>query len=309
MAEVVVAIPTFRRPESLKRLLQALAELATSAKVRVIVADNDAEFHRGFDLCQSLRADNYRWPLEAVMTPERGIAQARNALVARALHGRDTDFIAMLDDDEWPHPAWLEALLRMQRQTGADAVQGRIVFEYEKCSGPQTVLCERRAPKRRPNGHVKHLHGTGNLLLARSCFENMHAPYFDPAFALTGGEDADFFARLQQAGKIFAWADDAVAYEYIPLSRAKLWWALSRAYSIGNSDMRVALKYSPGLRTRLRESVKIAGALFVAPLLLLMFFLSPDRRISALSLLFRAAGKTAAMMGRNYNEYKAVHGG
>ena len=43
MAEVIVAIPTFRRPQSLTRLLDALAKLETSAVVTVLVADNDAE--------------------------------------------------------------------------------------------------------------------------------------------------------------------------------------------------------------------------------------------------------------------------
>ena len=31
-------------------------------------------------------APRYRWPLQAVMAPERGIAQVRNMLVAEALH-------------------------------------------------------------------------------------------------------------------------------------------------------------------------------------------------------------------------------
>ncbi len=308
MAEVVVAIPTFRRPQSLKRLLRALEELVTAAKVRVIVADNDAEFHKGFDLCQNLCAENYRWPLEAMVTPERGIPQARNVLIARALDGQDTDFIAMLDDDEWPHPAWLETLLGVQRQTGADAVQGRVMFEYEKCSGMQAAPYKRHAPACQPSGLAESLHGTGNVLFSRHCFDGLRAPYFDPAFALTGGEDADFFVSLARTGKTFAWAEEAVAYECIPPSRSKLRWILSRAYSVGNSDMRVVLKYYPGLGTRVRESVKIAGALFLAPVLLVMFLLSPNRRVAALSLLFRAAGKTVAMVGRSYNEYDVVHG-
>ncbi len=98
MREIVVAIPTFRRPQSLTRLLNALALLKTDASVTVIVADNDAEKHEGLDVCESLK--DYRWPLESFIAPERGIAQVRNALVERALSGR-CDFIAMLDDDEW----------------------------------------------------------------------------------------------------------------------------------------------------------------------------------------------------------------
>ena len=50
---VTVCIPTFKRPKSLKRLLDAIAALRTDAKLSVLVADNDAEFHAGFDLARA----------------------------------------------------------------------------------------------------------------------------------------------------------------------------------------------------------------------------------------------------------------
>jgi len=78
---VVIAIPTFRRPKSLARLLYAIAGLKTEAKVSVLVADNDAEAHQGFDFCTNL-APNYRWPLTVVIEPARGISQVRNRLIA-----------------------------------------------------------------------------------------------------------------------------------------------------------------------------------------------------------------------------------
>ena len=68
MAEcVIICIPTFRRPKMLKRLLDAIAALKTQARYRVLVADNDAESHAGFDLCHALTG--YRWPLTAVIAP------------------------------------------------------------------------------------------------------------------------------------------------------------------------------------------------------------------------------------------------
>ncbi len=45
----------------LRRLLDALAKLETSAHVTVLVADNDAEKHEGFDLCAEVRTNGYRW--------------------------------------------------------------------------------------------------------------------------------------------------------------------------------------------------------------------------------------------------------
>src|ERR1700744_3007693 len=128
MPDVVIAIPTFRRPQSLMRLLSALEKLDTRANVTVIVADNDAEKREGLDACARLNA--YRWPLDVFIAEKRGIANVRNALVERA-RTHKCDFIAMLDDDEWPDAGWLEAFLRTQAETGADALHGSILRAFE----------------------------------------------------------------------------------------------------------------------------------------------------------------------------------
>ena len=53
--KVAIAIPTYKRPKSLKRLLDAIARLETEAHIQVIVADIDAEAHCGFDLCAQMK--------------------------------------------------------------------------------------------------------------------------------------------------------------------------------------------------------------------------------------------------------------
>ena len=301
MAErIVIAIPTYRRPLSLKRLLDAIARLETRCDVAVLVADNDAEQKEGLALCQRL-APAYRWPLTSVMAEERGIAQVRNVLVEQALRDPKAGFIAMIDDDEWPAPDWLDQFLAVQRQTGAEVLQGSILFEQD---GDAVAVPD----VTRPTGPVAMLQGAGNLLIQRRVLEETPRPWFDPSFALTGGEDFEFFTRLAKAGRRFAWADGARAYGEVPASRRDLAWVLTRAYSTGNSDMRVLLKHQPGLRTLLRESVKIAGAVLLSLPLALILAPSPNRRRRPLMKLYRAAGKAAAIAGRSHNEYALVHG-
>jgi hypothetical protein len=94
----------------------------------------------------------------------------------------------------------------------------------------------------------------------------------------------------------------------VPESRAKLGWILKRAYSIGNSDMRVTLNLRPGAATRIRESVKIAGALLLSLPPAAILAGSPNRRRGPLTKMFRAAGKLTAMAGWRYDEYALVHG-
>ena len=297
---VIIAIPTFKRPKSLARLLYAIARLKTDAEISVLVADNDGQAHQGFDFCEDL-APGYRWPLKAVIESARGIAQVRNRLVAEALKS-DAQFIAMIDDDEWPDENWIEEFLRAQHAVRADAIQGSVLFTGT-ASGSKPVPDIRHA-----SGLVEMLEGAGNLLVRREVFETIAAPWFDPAFALTGGEDFDFFMRLKKAGCRFAWADQAQALGDVPPLRNELTWVMRRAYSNGNSDMRVILKHRPGLVSMAREASKIAGALLLSLPLALILAFSPNHRRQPLTRLCRAAGKLTAMAGQRYNEYAVVHG-
>jgi succinoglycan biosynthesis protein ExoM len=307
MVDVVIAIPTFRRPQSLERLLRAIEKLETDAKITVLVADNDAERHEGLDFCKRI-AGFYRWPLDAFSAPARGIAQARNALTERMLTRTSAQFVAMLDDDEWPEPHWLDAFLRVQAETGADALHGAVIPVFEAPPRASVAQCGGMASQRGVTGGCETIDSTANVFLRRGCFEDLAKPCFDPAFGLGGGEDKDFFTRLKAQGKTFAYADEAVVNAYVPASRATLAWALRRAYSTGNSDMRVFLKYQPNAAAMAREFVKIAAAFAAVPVMSLALAAQPPRRASGLWKGFRAAGKVAALLGRRYNEYAVTHG-
>jgi glycosyltransferase involved in cell wall biosynthesis len=308
MPEVTVCIPSFRRPKGLTKLLEALAGLETTARVSVLVADNDSDKHEAFDLCEALRSKGYRWPLDCLIVPARGIAQARNALVERSLASHAGEFIAMLDDDEWPSPRWLHQFLRVQYETTADALHGGVAREFESNPNAAVANCTGIGDWRNPTGAIAMIESTSNILIRRACLEQMAKPWFDPGFALTGGEDRDFFTRLKAQGAKFAWADDALIYAHVPASRATIAWALKRAYRVGNSDMRVFLKYRPRFGARMRELAKIAGVFALSPILLAASAPIAARRGNALATIYRAAGKTAALFGRHYNEYAVTHG-
>jgi len=305
MPKVVVAIPTFRRPQSLTRLLRALEKLHTPADVTIIVADNDSEKHEGFDVCEALKV--YRWRMDHFIASARGIANVRSALVARALT-HDCEFIAMLDDDEWPDPDWLDAFLETQATTNADALHGCVLREFETAPGAMAAQLDGIKAMHGVTGVVDMIPGTGNVFFTRACFEDTPKPCFDPAFALCGGEDSDFFERLRRQGKRFAWCEEAVVHAWVPASRGNLKWALSRAYSVGNSDMRVFLKYPHSASARAAEFAKIAGALLLTPILFVILGVVTNRAVDALRKLFRAAGKIAAFRGRYYDEYSVTHG-
>ena len=307
MVDVIVTIPTFRRPLWLARLLRALEELDTSASVSILVADNDAARHEGADVCAALAAQGYRWPLRTIVVAERGLSQVRNALFAEVLKG-DDQFIAMLDDDEWPVASWLESYLRVQQQTGADVVQGPVVCQFESHPSAIVELANTVFAPRLGSGAIDLVEAGGNVLLRRSCLPRLAAPWFDAKLDLAGGEDKDFFLRLRALGVSFAWAADAIAYTSIPASRMSRRWALLRGFRSGNTDMRMKLKYEPGAGTVAMESAKIVGALVLTPLWFLAFAGAARQRARAAYVFARTLGKIGASFGAEYLEYRKTHG-
>ncbi|HEY0104481.1 MAG TPA: glycosyltransferase [Rhizomicrobium sp.] len=309
MADIVVAIPTFRRPVWLARLLRALELLETGARLSILIADNDGQERRGLEAAGEIVRAGYRWPVEGFAVEERGISQVRNALVAHALAHRKHDFyLAMLDDDEWPSPGWLEALLGVQRTTGADIVQGPVSCEFAAAPPIWAVLSNTCVPPRSGSGPILRADAGGNILIASASLARAGAPWFDPQFGLTGGEDKDFFMHMAQCGARFAWAEEARAYTSIPSSRMSLRWALARAFRSGNCDLRITRKYDRSAATLLHESAKLIGALLYAPV---DFALSGDdheRRMRAAFTFARALGKAAAPLGGEYREYRNTHG-
>lgn len=305
MCAVVVAIPTFRRPQGLQSLLAAIASVRTN--IRVIVADNDAEKAEGVALVGEIGA-TFPFPIEAFRVAERGIAQVRNALVAKALAYDDVAFIAMIDDDECPQTGWIEALLATQTATRAQIVGGPVSRRFEIDVPKHVAAANNYGIGRRPTGPTELVDATSNVLFDANVFRETSGPWFDPFFALTGGEDKDFMMSLKLRGKRFAWCDEARVEETLPASRCSTGWAIQRAFSTGNSDMLVNLRRRPPGFSVLSEGAKIIGALCMASINLSLLAFIPGRRFEGRRLGARTAGKLAALFGHRHLEYKTIHG-
>jgi glycosyltransferase involved in cell wall biosynthesis len=309
MREAIIAIPTYRRPMGLEQLLRSLAELATVNSVRIIVADNDVLKREGLATVEKLLAQGYRWPIEAILVGERGISQVRNALIEASLRHPEASHVLMLDDDEIADPHWLDEMIRQQSLTGADIVGGRVnrLFAGQKPRWADAVplLADK---SRASTGPVEFVDSTANILFTRSILENPNGPVFDPAFALTGGGDKEALTRLKRRGASFAWAESAVISEQIPASRLTEDWVLRRAYRVGNSDMRVLLRHHTSQVEVWLEMLKAISVLLAAPALFLTALAGEARWMRSKLMMWRAAGKLAAVQGIAYREYHVTHG-
>jgi glycosyltransferase involved in cell wall biosynthesis len=304
-ARVAVCVATYRRPDGLARLLDGLAALTGDALIRVVVIDNDPE-GPSRDSCEA-RAQAFVLGLRYEVESQRGITFARNRSVEMA--GDDVDFIAMVDDDQVPSPRWLDALLRVQAAFDADIVSGPVLPYFP--TPPATWICDGRffdRPRYRTGHELTHTH-TGNVLVRRSVFERTGR--FDDRFALTGGEDLEFFRRATNQGARIIWADDAAVEEWIPPTRANARWLLQRAYRGGNTLGQVDRDRPDVLVARamrlIRGTGRLTQGLLLAPVAVLVPRALTVRFVRALMLIWRGAGMIAGVLGRRYEEYRKTH--
>jgi len=234
---VVVAMLTYRRPEDLARAVPTFrAELDTvPGESWLLVVDNDPDASAR-EAVTALGDPRVRYEHE----PRPGIAAGRN----RALDAsHDADLLVFVDDDEHPCPGWLSNLLATYERTGAGAVAGAVVSEYD--TEPDAWMAAGRFFDRRrlPTGTPIDMAATNNLLLDLSQVPGDLR--FDEEWGLTGGSDSLFTRMLHLRGVSMVWCDEAVVVDRVPTSRLTREWVLRRARRTGNSTVRVALALAP----------------------------------------------------------------
>jgi glycosyltransferase involved in cell wall biosynthesis len=253
---ITVCVCTLNRPVLLEKLLRAIDGQAAEGEFShsVVVADNDSQ--------ESARTTVSKFSAlsktKAVYCaePRRNIALARN----RALTNAEGDFIAFIDDDEYPEPTWLQSMLRACEKYQCAGILGP-VRPYFETPPPRWIIdgrfCERPEP---PTGHVMDWEEsrTGNLLFRRSILERLAEP-FNPAFG-SGGEDKDFFMRMARKGLVFRWCNEGVAFEVVPPARWKRSFMVRRALLRGKNILK-----HPDRRIRL-----IAQSFVAVPIYLVM---------------------------------------
>lgn len=298
---VVIGIPTFKRPIGLRRLLESLANLETSVTPTVLVVDNDAQGQQGMQVVQALQAEGYRWPLKAVMESERGISQARNKLLQEGFGELKADFLAMVDDDTWVEPQWLQALLNMQAQTGADVVGGNAKPEFPGAQPDWTKGLEVYWDDQKPKGGVVGLINTTTAVLLKREMVFNSKLMFDNNFSKTGGGDKDFFIRCQKLGSVFAFADNSVVNEMFDNDRLQLIWSIRRSYRYGMNEYQRYQKYHQPIMPRFLKS--LAG---IGKNILLMPF-SKNIVINFTKISWNL-GFILALLMKPYNEYNNTYG-
>lgn len=231
---VTIAVPTYRRPETLAVSLAALtvqAEDCTGPQfdVSVLVIDNDTERS-----AQGVAASHPGVRYEIEPTP--GVVSVRN----RALDVCGSDLLIFIDDDERPGEGWLRELLHTWERTRAHAVAGRVVSTFEGEMDPWVAASDFWARRRMATGTSVDVVATGNLLLDVH-FVDLHRLRFSPAFGMTGGEDMYFSLQMRRAGAAMVWCDESIAIDVLPAERVTREWIRARSARNGSTIAQIDL--------------------------------------------------------------------
>jgi len=228
-----VCICTYKRPLLLRRLLEGLGGQDTSGlfTFSIVVVDNDRSESAKRIVEDFIAAS----PIRVIycVEPRQNIALARN----KAIKNAKGDFVAFIDDDEFPTGEWLRNLFTACCAYDAAGVLGpvRPYFTHP----PPRWMVEGKLAERATydTGHVMDWRQsrTGNVLFKKEILDG-GVEAFRPQFG-TGGEDVDFFARMTKSGCVFIWCDEAAVYEVVPQARCTRMYHIRRALLRGRNSL------------------------------------------------------------------------
>ena len=241
--DATIVICTLNRPESLKRALRSCLaqDRPNGTTFDVVVVDNSADGN-----VSDLVGGYAGGPVDVryVREMRTNISHARNAGVAAA-SGR---YLAFVDDDMDAPPGWLGEALGCLERTEADIMIGRVVPEFEGDQGWANELAEPaewfgREIEVEDGGRLTNLKriGTGNSVMKRDSVLSMDSP-FDPAFGRIGGEDTDFFQRVQQTDAKIVYSRRAWMTEVVPASRSNADYLALRRFRESQQFVRLVVK-------------------------------------------------------------------
>jgi succinoglycan biosynthesis protein ExoM len=222
-----VCIASYKRPQLLARLLASIAQqrLPDGVTLGVIVVDNDPA---GTAREAVNNAATAGLSVRYFLQPKKNIALTRNMGVTNTVG----EYIVFVDDDEYAEQDWLKNLYETLHKYQADVVFGPVIC-HVPAGAPEWLRTGHFFDwPRYKTGTVIRGRGTGNVLLRTASLPDKLAP-FNPKFGLSGGEDTDFFQRMNARGAKLIWCDEAIITETLVPERFSAAFLVRRAFRHG----------------------------------------------------------------------------
>jgi GT2 family glycosyltransferase len=207
---VSVIVPTYRRRESVRRLLGALREQTAGAEQFEVVVVVDGSEDGTREMVESLDTP-YR--LRCVWQRNGGRASACNSGIAAA----GGELLVLLDDDMEPTREFIAAHMRAHEERERAGIVGAVPIRVADGSPPVTRFVAAKF-----NDHLRELE-TGGELRFRSFYSGnfsvsrrlmLEVGGYDDSFRIYGNEDTELSLRLLRAGVSLRYDPAAVAHQH-----------------------------------------------------------------------------------------------
>lgn len=259
---ISICICSYKRLLLLERLIRKLYKQQNDGlfNYEIIVIDNDS-WGTAKEIVENI-SNQLNIPIKYDIEPEKSIPAARN----HALKLATGNYIALIDDDEFPPPNWLITLYQAIQTFEVDGALGPVIPYFEQ-KPPSWLIkgkfCERPIYR---TGTVLNWYETrtGNVLLKRKVFDE-HNLRFDLKWK-TSGSDRAFFKQAMEHGYKFVFVADAPVYEIVPPDRWKKSYYVRRAVVHGYNSYQNSIKGTP-FRWQLFSLIKSIVALGVYSLI------------------------------------------
>ena len=306
-AEVVVCIPTFRRPAGLQKTLQSLIAQAGAEPFAVVVVENDAVGLAGKQVADAIFA-SLALAGFCVVERNQGNCSAINTAFRTARQSFPAaEFFLMIDDDEEAATSWLAGMVGTARSSGADLVGGPVVRRFATDARPSLRKHPLFYSTIPGSGETASLQGTGNCLIRRRVLEAFGDPTLDPRFNFLGGGDMDFFTRCRLAGFGSHWNANAEVFESVPAQRTRAKWVMARSIATGVINYTIDQKRYPGRRGAAWLLAKNVISLGLSPFRTVRALWATRHWLPASHPLCLSIGRNLAALGLAPTPYKAAN--
>jgi len=302
--KTIICIPTYKRPNYLKKNLSSILNQSIDRKFEIIVVDNDV--NRSGELSVN-QMKNPKIPIEYYVEINRGISSVRNRCI-QLCKDKQANYLIFIDDDEIADSNWLKNLFYTEKKYNAQIVVGPVLCLYEqKPSQPiKDVFFNRLRAK---TGSVMKHGATGNILINMKIFKEFDNQPFHNFFNLIGGGDTHFLNKTISRGIELIWADNAIAYEFISKERSSLKNCLIRSFYRGTSAFHL-FKFQNGLFKSFIKSLINALILMLDVIRLLVFIIIINRTkmLKIIKKILRGFGFILAIFNYSNKEYSTTFG-
>ena len=293
---ILIGIGTYNRNELLDNCLKHIAKLIVpeGCEIRVIISDNNPD-KRAFEIYEK-NCDIIPFDLYYEHEAQKSIGAVRNVVLKKAVE-IEADYVAFLDDDEYPTVEWLDELYKTMLSVNADGATSYPVQIIDGVKQPVPSNYQRRK-----QGSIRKVFCTNSVIFSTKIITESDM-WFDTQFGLMTGEDVDFSSRASEKGYKFAWCSKELLYDIIPASRETMEWKLDRA--VNNGYLKIFLAKKNGKKNFDKVLFKTIFDLFIFSFLALIVLWNKDLKNKCIFKFMDCFGKLKSIYSeKTYEHYK-----